>query len=109
MDFFIADAMAQQAGAQQPSLLESLLPLLILIVLFYFLLIRPQMKRAKEHRKMVSELGKGDEVVTGGGILGRVMEVNDPYLTVELADGLQVKVQKDTITSVLPKGTMKDA
>jgi preprotein translocase subunit YajC len=109
MDFFIADAMAQQAGAQQPSLLESLLPLLILIVLFYFLLIRPQMKRAKEHRKMVSELGKGDEVVTGGGILGRVMEVNDPYLTVELADGIQVKVQKDTITSVLPKGTMKDA
>ncbi|MGM0412450.1 MAG: preprotein translocase subunit YajC [Pseudomonadota bacterium] len=109
MDFFIADAMAQQGGAQQPSLLESLLPLLILIVLFYFLLIRPQMKRAKEHRKMVSELGKGDEVVTGGGILGRVMEVNDPYLTVELADGVQVKVQKDTITSVLPKGTMKDA
>jgi preprotein translocase subunit YajC len=109
MDFFIADAMAQQAGAQQPSLLESLLPLLILIVLFYFLLIRPQMKRAKEHRKMVSELGKGDEVVTGGGILGRIIEVNDPYVTVELAEGVQVKVQKDTITSVLPKGTMKDA
>jgi len=109
MDFFIADAMAQQAGAQQPSLLESLLPLLILIVLFYFLLIRPQMKRAKEHRKMVSELGKGDEVVTGGGILGRIVEVNDPYVTAELADGIQVKVQKDTITSVLPKGTMKDA
>lgn len=108
MDFFISSAMAQGGGAQEPSLLASLMPLIILVVLFYFLLIRPQMKRAKEHRNLVSNLEKDDEVVTGGGIVGRIIEANEQYLTVEIAEGTQVKVQRDTVTSVLPKGTMKD-
>jgi preprotein translocase subunit YajC len=108
MDFFISSAMAQQAGAQEPNMLASLLPLVILVVLFYFLLIRPQMKRAKEHRNLVSSLDRDDEVITGGGIVGRITQVGDQYLTVEVAEGTEVKVQRDTVTSVLPKGTMKD-
>ncbi len=108
MDFFISSAMAQQGTPQEPSLLASLLPLIILVVLFYFLLIRPQMKRAKEHRNMVSSLDRDDEVVTGGGIVGRITDLGDQYLTVEIAEGTEVKVQRDTVTSVLPKGTMKD-
>ena len=86
-----------------------MLPLLLIFVVFYFLLIRPQAKRAKEHQAMVAALGVGDEVVTSGGILGRVTEVGDQFLTVEIADGVQVKVQRHTVASVLPKGTLKSA
>jgi preprotein translocase subunit YajC len=109
MDWLIPSAWAQAAGGAQPNALMQLLPLILIFVVFYFLLIRPQAKRAKEHKAMVAALAVGDEVVTAGGILGKVTTAGEQFLTVELADGVQVKVQRHTITSVLPKGTMKSA
>jgi len=107
LDFFIASAYAQDAGPQGG--LMSFLPLIIIFVIFYFLLIRPQMKRAKEHRKLVAELATGDEVVTNGGLLGRITRVGESFVTLELADNVQVKVQRHAVASVLPKGTIKSA
>ena len=111
MDFFIAAAHAQDAAgaAQQPGALETFLPLIVLFVIFYFLLIRPQSKRAKEHKLMVEALAKGDEVVTNGGILGKVTNVGEDFLTVEVAEGTELKVQRQMIASVMPKGTIKSA
>jgi preprotein translocase subunit YajC len=109
MEWLIASAHAQAAPGAQPNALLQMLPLLLIFVVFYFLLIRPQAKRAKEHKAMVSALGVGDEVVTAGGILGKVTEVADQFLTVEIANGVQVKIQRHTVTSVLPKGTLKSA
>jgi preprotein translocase subunit YajC len=110
MDWLIASAHAQAAsGGAQPNALLQMLPLLLIFVVFYFLLIRPQAKRAKEHKAMVSALGVGDEVVTAGGILGKVIETGEQFMTVEIAQGVQVKVQRHTVTSVLPKGTLKSA
>lgn len=106
MNFFISDAMAQAGGGQANPLI-SLLPIVLLFVVFYFLLIRPQSKRAKEHRSMVDALKKGDEVVTGGGVLGRVTDVGDNFIQVEVADGVQLKVQKQSVASLMPKGTVK--
>lgn len=103
---FIDSAWAQGEGSQADPLL-GFLPLIIIFVLFYFLLIRPQSKKQKEHRAMIDALGSGDEVVTGGGLLGRITEVGDQFVTVEFAQGVTMKVQKHTIASVLPKGTMK--
>lgn len=82
-------------------------PLIVIFVLFYFLLLRPQMKRAKEHRKMVETLAKNDEVVTGGGLLGKITDVDESFVTLEIADGVRVKVQKTAVTSLMPKGTAK--
>ncbi|GAP67224.1 preprotein translocase, YajC subunit [Mizugakiibacter sediminis] len=110
MSFFISDAYAQAAGgaaAQNP--LISFLPLIILFGIFYFMLIRPQMKRAKEHRSMVAALAKGDEVVTNGGLAGRVDELGDSFVTLEIAPGVKVKLQKQAISQVLPKGTLKSS
>ena len=109
MSFLISDAMAQSApaAAQQPDPTMQLLFFVGIFVIFYFLLIRPQQKRAKEHRNMVSALSKGDEVVTTGGLVGKVTEIGDEYLNVELADNLQVKLQKNAVATVLPKGTIK--
>ncbi|MGB5101742.1 MAG: preprotein translocase subunit YajC [Steroidobacteraceae bacterium] len=109
MDWLIPSAWAQAAGGAQPNAFVQLLPLVLIFVVFYFLLIRPQAKRAKEHKAMVAALGVGDEVVTSGGILGRVTEMGEQFLTVEVADGVRIKVQRHTITSVLPKGTIKSA
>lgn len=106
MSFFISDAHAQAAGGAAPPGMD-LIFLVLLFAVFYFLLIRPQMKRAKEHKNMVASLAKGDEVVTGGGLLGRVTKVGDHFVTLEIADGLEVKVQKQALGSVMPKGTMK--
>ena len=106
MNFFITDAMAQQAAPQGGGLIGLLFPIL-LIVVFYFLLIRPQTKRAKEHKKMVEELKKGDEVVTGGGVLGRIIDVGDNFIRLEVADNVQLKVQKASVASLMPKGTVK--
>jgi preprotein translocase subunit YajC len=106
MDFFISKAWAQ-APAAQPDPLMSFLPLIIIFVIFYFLLIRPQTKRAKEHRKMVSELKAGDEVVTSGGVLGRVADAGEQFLKVEVADGVVLKIQRQTVAAVMPKGTFK--
>ena len=110
MSFFISDAMAEAApaAAQQPNMIEALFPFIILFVVFYFLLIRPQSKRAKAHKAMVEAVGKGDEVITQGGLYGKVTEVSEEYLQVQLADNVEVKVQRGAITSLLPKGTIKN-
>ena len=107
MDFFIASAYAQDAAPQGGLL--SFLPLIVIFVVFYFLLIRPQMKRAKEHKALVSNLANGDEVVTNGGLLGRITHVGDSFVTVELAENVKIKVQKHAVANVMPKGTIKTA
>ncbi|MCB1745822.1 MAG: preprotein translocase subunit YajC [Gammaproteobacteria bacterium] len=108
MDYLIQNAWAQAAPqAQQPGL-ASFLPLVILFVVFYMFLIRPQMKRQKEHTKMVEALAKGDEAVTNGGLLGRITEVGDNFVKLEIAKGTEVKVQKHAVAQVMPKGTIKD-
>jgi preprotein translocase subunit YajC len=87
-------------------------PILMMVVfigIFYFLLIRPQQKKAKEHQSMVTRLAAGDEVVTGGGLLGKIVEVGDAFVTLEIADGVRVKVQKFQVTSMMPKGTLKSS
>lgn len=111
MSFFIADAMAQAAPAGAPAGggWEALLFPLLLVGVFYFLMIRPQQKRAKEHKTMLEGLKKGDEVVTSGGVLGRVTEVGDSFLQVEVADGVHLKVQKQAVGSLMPKGTYKNS
>lgn len=106
MDFFISPALAQ-AGPGAGGGLTALIFPIALIAIFYFLLIRPQAKRAKEHKKMVSELGKGDEVITQGGMLGRITDVGDVFVTVEFAEGVAAKVQKNAVAQVVPKGTIK--
>ena len=108
MSFLISDAMAQAAAAPaQPSMLTQLAPLVLLLVVFYFLLIRPQMKRAKEHKQMLGALAKGDEVATTGGLIGKVREIGENLLVIEVADKVEIRVQKSSIASVLPKGTMQ--
>ena len=109
MDWLISSASAQAAGGSPANPIMQLLPLILIFVVFYFLLIRPQAKRAKEHKAMVAALAVGDEVVTSGGILGKVTEAGEQFLTVEVAEGVRVKVQRHTVSSVLPKGTMKSA
>lgn len=107
---WISPAYAQAAGGGAGGFdFVSLAPLVLIFVVFYFLLIRPQAKRAKEHKALIASLSTGDEVVTGGGILGKVTEVSEQFLLVEVADGVQVKVQRHTVTQVLPKGTVKSA
>lgn len=108
MDFLIANAYAQDA-ATQPGALAQFLPLILIFVVFYFLLIRPQMKRAKDHKNLVASLNKGDEVVTNGGMLGKITELNDSFITLELAEGVNIKIQRHAIASVMPKGTIKSA
>ncbi len=105
MQFFISDAMAQ--GGDPTGGLTGLIFPIALIAIFYFLLIRPQQKRAKEHRKLVEGLSRGDEVLTTGGIVGRVTEVGDTFATLEIANGVSVKMQKQAVAQVLPKGTLK--
>ena len=106
MDFLISSAMAQDAGAQAPSMLGSLLPLILIVVIFWFLLIRPQMKRNKQHRELVAGLSAGDEVVTAGGMLGKVTEVGESFIYMELTDGVVIKLQKHSVAQVVPKGTV---
>ncbi len=107
MSFFINDAMAQAAPAQAADPVMSFLPLIILFVIFYFLLIRPQQKKAKEHTALVGGLKKGDEVVTSGGILGKITEAGENYVTVNIADNTDIKLQRQAVSTVLPKGTLK--
>src|SRR6201992_670405 len=110
MDFFINSAYAQAAGGGGPQgMLGTLLLSGLLLVGVYFLLIRPQNKRAKEQREMLSKVASGDEVATTGGILGKVTEVGDQFLTLEIASGVNVKLQKFQVVQVLPKGTVKNA
>jgi preprotein translocase subunit YajC len=107
MDFFISTAHAQ--GAQQGSPLGFFLPMLIIFGAFYFLLIRPNQKRQKTHDAMVGALQSGDEVITSGGILGKVTAVSDYYATLKIADNVEIKVQKSTIAAIAPKGTFDQA
>jgi preprotein translocase subunit YajC len=108
MSFLISDAWAQAApGAPEQSLM-SILPLVALFVVFYFFLIRPQMRRQKEHQQLVQGLSKGDEVVTTGGMLGRVTEVGDTFLKLEVAKNLEVRIQRQAVSAIMPKGTLKE-
>ena len=108
MDWLISTAAAQAQGAPgQGNALMQFLPLVLIFVVFYFLLIRPQTKRAKDHRAMIAALEVGAEVVTQGGILGKVVQLADQFVTLEIADGVQVKVQRHTIAQIVPTGTMK--
>jgi preprotein translocase subunit YajC len=110
MDFFINSAYAQAGGAPGgQGLLSALMLPVLLLVVFYFLLIRPQNKRAKEQKEMLSKVAAGDEVATTGGILGKVVEVGEQFLTVEIASGVNIKLQKFQVAQVLPKGTVKNA
>jgi preprotein translocase subunit YajC len=110
MDLLISSAYAQAApGAAAPNPLMSFLPLIIIFGIFYFMLIRPQMKRAKEARAMIAALAKGDEVLTNGGLLGRIEDIADSFVTLEIADNVRVKLQKNAVTAVLPKGTIKQS
>ncbi len=89
------------------STLMSMLPLLLMFAVLYFVMIRPQMKKQKEHRAMVDALAKGDEIVTAGGMLGKVSKIGDAYIGVELAAGVEVQMQRQAVVQVLPKGTLK--
>ncbi len=111
LDFLIPVAHAQAAGAAPaaPSMMSTLLFPIILIAIMYFLMIRPQMKKQKEHRAMLEKLSKGDEVITNGGIAGTVADIGESFITVEIANGVQVRIQKGAIANVLPKGTLKAA
>lgn len=115
MSFFISSALAETAtgvatGAQQQaqgSLSGFLIPMTVFVLFFYFFILRPQNKRAKEQRELMASLSKGDEVVTVGGVLGKVVRVTDDFIVIEVSDGAEVKFQKSAVTSVLPKGTLK--
>ena len=109
---FISSAYAQTApaaagGSDMQSSMMSLLPLVLMFVVLYFVMIRPQMKRQKEHRAMIEALAKGDEVATAGGLVGRVTKLGDNYLTVELAPNVEVQLQRSAVVQVLPKGALK--
>ncbi|MFT5571574.1 MAG: preprotein translocase subunit YajC [Cryomorphaceae bacterium] len=106
MNFFISDAVAQTGITGGAGGFMSFLPMIALFVIFYFLLIRPQQKRQKEHKSMVSGLAKGDEVVTMGGLLGKITSVGDNFVTVEIAKGTEVKVQRASVQAMMPKGTV---
>lgn len=94
-------------GAQAQGGLSSFLPLIIIIAIFYFMLIRPQMKRNKEQKSMMENLAKGDEVVTTGGILGKITKLGDSFITLAISDSVEIKVQKHAIANVVPKGSIK--
>ena len=110
---FISQAFAQAAPAatsSSPDMLGSIgsmLPLILMFVVLYFVMIRPQMKRQKEHKAMIDALAKGDEVVIGGGVLGKVAKMGETYLGIEVANGVEIQVQRSSVVQVLPKGTFK--
>ncbi|MEL0082885.1 MAG: preprotein translocase subunit YajC [Gammaproteobacteria bacterium] len=108
MGFLVSDAMAAAQPAPAAPGFDSFIFVLLLFVIFYFMIIRPQSKRQKEQRNMVAALDKGDEVVTNGGLVGKIVKAGDTYLGVELASGVEVNVQRNAIAQVLPKGTIKN-
>ena len=110
MNSLIPDAMAQTAGAAPAG--GGLMPFVMMgvfVVIFYFLLIRPQQKKQKEHQAMLAKLAAGDEVITSGGIVGKISEISDNFVTVEISEGVRIKVQRFHVTSLVPKGTLKGA
>ncbi len=107
MDFLISSAYAQ-APAQQPGGgLEFLIMIGIFFAIMYFMIIRPQTKRAREHKALIDSLNKGDEVVVAGGILGKIRDLDENFVKLEIANGVEIQVQRQSVTSVMPKGTMK--
>jgi preprotein translocase subunit YajC len=104
---FISNAYAQSPLDGLSGNLTSFLPIILMFVVLYFLMIRPQMKRQKEQKSMMDALAKGDEVVTAGGVLGKIIKVADAYITLEIANGTEIVVQKGAVTTLLPKGTIK--
>ena len=108
---FISSAFAQTApaatGGDMQSSLMSMLPLVLMFVVLYFVMIRPQMKKQKEHRTMIDALAKGDEIVTAGGLLGKVAKMGDSHLGLEIANGVEVQIQRSAVVQVLPKGSIK--
>lgn len=109
LDLIISPASAQAAGSQQGNPMSLVIMMVLFFAVFYFMAIRPQMKRAKEHRALLSGLAKGDEVITNGGMAGRVVDLGESFVSLEVAEGVSVKVQKNAITAVLPKGSLKSA
>jgi preprotein translocase subunit YajC len=109
MNGLISDAFAQAGPPGSGSQVMPIIMMVVFVVIFYFLLIRPQQKKAKEHQALVSKLSTGDEVVTTGGMLGKVIEVGDSFVTLEVAEGVRMKVQKFQVGSLMPKGTLKSA
>jgi preprotein translocase subunit YajC len=113
LSVFISSAFAQTApaaaasGGGIESSLMSMLPLVLMFVVLYFVMIRPQMKKQKEHRAMIDALAKGDEIVTAGGMIGKVTKLGESYVSVELAQGVEVQLQRSAVVQVLPKGTVK--
>ncbi|WP_020409491.1 preprotein translocase subunit YajC [Hahella ganghwensis] len=101
-------ALAQEGAPQGPSAMMQILFLGGFVLIFYFLVWRPQSKRAKEHRELVGGLGKGDEVLINGGVAGKIVRVKDDFIVVEISDNVEIKVQKAAVTTALPKGTLKD-
>jgi preprotein translocase subunit YajC len=104
----ISSAWAQAGGGAQGGGIESMLLIVLMFVVLYFLMIRPQMKRAKEHKTMIDALQKGDEVVAAGGILGRISKMNENYVTLDVANNIQIQVQRPAVQVLLPKGTIKN-
>lgn len=102
----ISPAYAQAAPSGDPGFI-GFLPIVLMFVLLYFLMIRPQMKRAKEHKQMVEALQKGDEVITAGGVLGRITRISDAYVSLEIAPSTEISVQRASVQTLLPKGTLK--
>lgn len=108
MSFFISDAAAEAAAAQpQGAGLDFLIMVVLFFAIMYFMIIRPQSKRAKEHKKMIEELHKGDEVITQGGIMGKITNIGEEGMSLEISEGVEIKIQAAAVTAVLPKGTMK--
>jgi preprotein translocase subunit YajC len=107
MDFLISPAYAQAAGGAASGGLSQILILVVFVAIFYFMLIRPQQKRMKDQQAMLAKLAAGDEVVTSGGILGRIAEVGETFITLEVAEGVRLRVQRSQITQLMPKGTYK--
>lgn len=109
MSFFIADAVAEPgaAAAQQGNPMTFWIMMIIMVAIFYFMIIRPQSKRNKEHKALMAGLGKGDEVVLSGGMMGKVTKVVDEYVVVDVANNVEISFQKAAVTAVLPKGTLK--
>jgi len=108
LDFLISPAMAEGAPAGGGSLLD-FVPLIVLFVVMYFLMIRPQQKKAKEHRALVEALKKGDEVVTSGGLLGKIVVAGDNFVTLDMGKGVEIQIQRQAVSSVMPKGTIKES
>jgi preprotein translocase subunit YajC len=110
MDFLISPAYAQAAGASPAGAgVSQIVILVVFVAIFYFMLIRPQQKRMKEQQAMLSKLQNGDEVVTTGGILGRITDVGESFITLEIAEGVRIRVQRGQISQLMPKGTLKGA